>query len=146
MDSEYRDDGSSVTRSGRREVSPAGLFVLAVAIAAVFLAIANFGIVVEHTGNGGTGPYIFTVALTTVVAAVLLFWALPRFAASAERWALVLGILAVVLLVVFWSGLSFALGVGAIAFGIGRTGGGARAGVYLGAAAMILAAIACVLA
>src|SRR3954453_10005962 len=132
MSSEYRSEATSPARSSRLDISPGRLFVLAVAMAAVFLAIANFGIVVEHTGNGGTGPYLVTVALTAVVAAALLFWALRRSTASPDRWALVLGILAVVLLAAFWSGLPFAFGVGAIAFGIGRTGGAAKAGLYLG--------------
>jgi hypothetical protein len=45
---------------------------------------------------------------------------------------------------VFWSGLSFAFGVAAVAFGSGRNEGTAKAGVYLGAAAVVLAAVGCV--
>ena len=50
----------------------------------------------------------------------------------------------VLLLAVFWSGLSFAFGVAAVAFGSGRNEGTAKAGVYLGAAAVVLAAVGCV--
>ena len=130
--------------SSRRSYSPVALFSLVVAVTAVFLAVANFGIVVDHTGNGGTGAYLFTVALTAVVAALLLFWALPRPTGRPDRWALALGVLAVLLLAVFWSGLSFAFGVAAVAFGSGRSEGTAKAGVYLGAAAVALAAVGCV--
>jgi hypothetical protein len=133
-----------MTLSSVRTASPAALFVLTMVLAVVFLAVANYGIIVTHTGNGGTQPYLFTLALTAVVSAALLFWALSRPGADAARWSLALGILAFVLLPVFWSGLSFAFGVAAVAFGMGRADRAARAGLYLGAAAAVLAAIGCV--
>ena len=130
-----------MTLSGSRTVSSATWFLVTVVLAAICLAIANFGIVVTHTGNGGTVPYIVTLAVTAVISAILLFWALPRPGADRPRWALVLGILAIVTLVVYWSGLPFAFGIAAVAFGAQRFETAARWGMYLGAAAAVLAAV-----
>ena len=130
-----------MTLSGSRTVSPTTWFLVTVALAAICLAIANFGIVVTRTGNGGTGAYLVTLAVTIVISAVLLFWALPRQGVNQARWALVLGVLAIVTLVVFWSGLPFAFGIAAVAFGTQRFETAARWGMYLGAAAAVLAAV-----
>lgn len=130
-----------MTLSGSRMVSSTTWFLVTVVLAAICLAIANFGIVVTHTGNGGTAPYIVTLAVTVAISAILLFWALPRSGMNRPRWALALGILAIVTLVVYWSGLPFAFGIAAVAFGAQRFETAARWGMYLGAAATVLAAV-----
>ena len=130
-----------MTLSGSRTVSPTTLFIVTAALAAISLAIANFGIVVKHTGNGGTGPYITTLAVTLLISAVLLFWAWPRQGLNRPRWVLALGIVSMVTLVIYWSGLPFAFGMAAFAFGMERVEPAARWGMYLGAAAVVLAAV-----
>ncbi len=130
-----------MTLSGSRTVSTATLFIVTAVLAAICLAIANFGIVVTHTGNGGTGPYIVTLAVTLVISAILLFWAWPRQGLNRPRWALVLGIIAMVSLIIYWSGLPFAFGMAGFAFGSDRPEPAARWGMYLGAAAVVLAAV-----
>jgi hypothetical protein len=77
----------------------------------------------------------------------MALWLVPRERAAgrASRSALILGIVALVTVVVFWTGLPFPLGAGAIALGLsareaaapaaGR--GQATAGVALGALAVV---------
>jgi hypothetical protein len=132
-----------MTFSARRSVSPLQFFLAAIALILVFLAIANFS---GSGGNGGTGPYIITATISVMVAALLLFWALPR-ADNRPRWALVFGILAVLLVAVFWSGLAFAFGTAAVALGLAeqqRRSGQSTAAIVLGGLAVVVAAILCV--
>jgi hypothetical protein len=112
------------------------VYGITLAIAAGALALANFA---GNGDNGGAGPYAATLAVTAVLAAVLLFRVLPTTADPARAgW--ILGALALVTCVAFWSGLPFALGIPAIY-------AGARAGrsgpQVLGALAVIAAAVGC---
>ena len=94
-----------------------------VALAAVFLAVANFK---DDEGEGGTGPYLITVAIA-VAAAVVLFWLARRFLDAPSTPALVLAILGAVSLVVFWLGVTPALAAVAAYLGLearSRPGGG----------------------
>ncbi len=59
--------------------------------------------------NGGTGPAIETAILSALLAAVLFGWVVPH-TRRGGRATLVLGILSVVSLVVFWSGITPVLG------------------------------------
>ena len=111
-------------------------FGLTLAIAAGALALANFA---GNGENGGAGPYAATLALTAAVAAVLLFRVLPTTADPARAgW--ILGVLALVTCVAFWSGLPFALGIPAIYAGIRADRAGPQA---LGALAVVAAVVGC---
>jgi hypothetical protein len=126
-----------------RSLTPGAVFAIGVVLAVVFLAIANFP---HHKGeNGGTGPYITTVVFSIVVAAVISFWAFPRLESADGTRALVLAAVTLLSCAVFWSGLPFVLGPAAMALGA-RADEGARRGaaaVIVAGLAIVLAAIAC---
>ena len=112
--------------------------VAAAALTAVALAVANFA----GGGDGGTGPYVVTLAVCIGIAAVLFGWAIPRTTHPA-RAGLIAGVLGLLSLPVFWSGLPYVLGPAAIVFGlIGRSRdggtGAATTAVVLGALATVL--------
>jgi hypothetical protein len=113
----------------------AGALALLITIGA--LAFANFG---ADGGNGGAGAYAVCVGVCAVLAAVLFGRVLPNVADPA-RAAWILAALALATCLVFWSGLPFVLGMGAVY-------GGARAGrnapVALGELAIVVALIGCV--
>ncbi len=113
----------------------AGLALLLTAVALVF---ANF---VSDGPNGGAGPYAASVAVCAIVAAVLFGRVLPG-AADPARAAWILASLALVTCAVFWSGLPFVLGVGAV-YAAGRAGRTAPAAI--GALAVVLAFVTCVI-
>jgi cation transport ATPase len=109
---------------------------LAMLITIIALAFANFA----GTGdNGGAGPYAVTVGVCAVIAWVLFARVLPN-AADPARAGWILAALALVTCVVFWSGLPFVLGMGAVYSG-GRAGRNAI--VALGALAIVLAFVGC---
>ena len=110
---------------------------LALLIAAAALALANFG----SSDNGGAGAYAVCVGVCAVLVAVLFGRVLPQ-AADPARAAWILAALALAACVVFWSGLPFVLGMGAVYSG-GRAG--RTAPVALGALAIVLAIVACVI-
>ena len=109
---------------------------LALIITAGALAFANFG----GGENGGVGPYVVCVGVCAILAAVLFGRVLPN-AAEPARAGWILAALALVTCVVFWSGLPFVLGMGAVYSGA-RATRNAIAG--LGALAIVLAVIGCV--
>jgi hypothetical protein len=111
---------------------------LTVLIAMAALAFANFG---GDGENGGAGPYVITVGVCAIVAAVLFARVLPR-AANPARVAWILAGLALVTCVAFWSGLPIVLGMGA-AYSALRAGRRLPAGI--GALAVVLAAVGCVI-
>src|SRR5918992_5550670 len=110
---------------------------LALVITAGALAFANF----SGGENGGAGPYAVCLGASAVLAAVLFGRVLPN-AADPARAGWILAALALVTCVVFWSGLPFVLGMGAVY-------SGARAGrnalVAVGALAIVLAFAGCVI-
>ena len=83
-------------------------------LAAVVLVLINVD--VPEGENGGTGPMIFTIVLTALVTAALFYFVVPR-AANPGRVGVIAGILAVLTVAVFWSGLCFVLGAAAFALG-----------------------------
>jgi hypothetical protein len=110
-------------------------------------------------GNTSTGDVIGLIVLTLVMLGLMaaIFQRLiPRQLAAADgvnrpaRTGLVLGILAFITVVVFWTGLPFPLGAGAVALGLAgrelapRAGdhGRATAAIVLGALAVLLSFIA----
>ena len=111
---------------------------LALLITAVALAFANFA----GTGeNGGVGPYAVCLGVVAILAAVLFGRVLPH-AADPARAGWILAGLALITCVAFWSGLPFVLGMGAVYSG-GRAG--KNGPVALGAAAIVLAFVGCVI-
>lgn len=104
---------------------------LALIITAVALAFANFG----GGENGGAGPYVVSVGVCAILAAVLFGRVLPN-ADDPVRAGWILAAFALVTCLVFWTGLPFVLGMGAVYCG-------ARAGrnalIALGALAVVLA-------
>src|SRR5918999_228694 len=111
---------------------------LALLITATALAFANFG---GNGDNGGVGPYVVCVGVSVLLATVLFGRVLPN-AAAPERAGWILAGLALATCVVFWSGLPFVLGMGAVYSG-GRAGRNAI--LALGALAIVLAFIGCVI-
>jgi hypothetical protein len=123
-------------------------------VAAVLLLI---GMPIGYLGdNTSTGDVIGLIVLTLVMLgllAAIFRWLVPRALGAAEgvngpaRTGLLLGVLALVTVVVFWTGLPFPLGAGAVALGLaGRElaplagdGGRATVAVVLGALALLLA-------
>jgi hypothetical protein len=117
-----------------------------VVLAAVFLAIANFK---DDEGNGGTGPYLITVAIA-VAAALVLFWLARRFLDRPSTPALVLAILGAVSLVVFWAGVTPALAAVAAYLALEareRSGGGdgkATAALAVAALTVVAFVVVCI--
>ena len=107
-------------------------------------------------GDVSAGQVVGMIAVTIVMLAALaaiFLWLVPRERAVPGRPAragLILGIVAVVTVVVFWTGLPFPLGAGAIALGlIGREQatpssgqGRATAAIALGTLAIVVAFVA----
>ena len=120
----------------RQDILGAGC--AAAVLAAVALAAANF------TGdgeNGGAGAYAFTLVASVAVAAALFGWAIPRVE-QPSRAGVVAGVLAVLSIAVYWTGLPYVLGPAAIVLGLlGRMRvdgkGAGTAAVVLGALATL---------
>jgi len=81
-------------------------------LAAVIIFLGNYDL--QPGDNGGLGPAIVTAVGCLVVAAIIYAVVLPR-TRRADRTALILGILAVLSIVVFWSGVTPVLAGGALA-------------------------------
>ncbi len=112
--------------------------VAAAAFAAVALAAANFSGTEE---NGGGLEYAITLGASLLVALALFGWGIPR-AERPARSGLIVGLVAVLSLAAFWSGLPYVLGPAAVVLGLrGRTrsdgGMQATAAIVLGALAVI---------
>lgn len=120
----------------RQNINATGL--AAAVLAALALAAANF----TGTGeSGGGAEYAGTLGASVLVALALFGWIIPR-SARPSRTGLVVGLLAVLSVAAFWSGLPYVLGPAAIALGVlgrarseGRTEGAVALG--LGALATI---------
>ena len=98
--------------SNERVVGP---LVALIAIGA--LAVANF---VGDGENGGAGPFAVTAVIAVGLAAFLFGRVIPgaRESERPGRMALVMAVLAVLTLVVFWSGLPQVLAPAAIVLGL----------------------------
>lgn len=81
-------------------------------LAAVVIVAGNYHVAPGE--NGGTGPAISTAVLCVLLTAVLFGVVVPR-ARRLERTTLILGILSLVSLVVFWSGITPVLAASAFA-------------------------------
>lgn len=137
------------------------LLALTGVLVLVALALANF---IDVTGNdesddADVGGFVILSAFAIAVAALLLFVVAPRAERRADgnrpaTLALVLGLLALLTVSAFWSGLPFALGVPAVFLGTvgaerANAGHGRRsqavAGVALGAVAVVAGGVFCVI-
>jgi predicted membrane channel-forming protein YqfA (hemolysin III family) len=110
----------------------------AAVLAAVALAAANF---TGDDSNGGTGPYAVTLVASVALVGVLFGWAIPRVERP-SRTGVVVGVLGVLSIAAFWTGLPYVLGPAAIVFGLrGRTrvegNGPSTAAVLLGGIATV---------
>jgi hypothetical protein len=109
---------------------------LAMLLALGALAAANFS---GNGDDGGAAPYVITIAVCAIVAAVLFARVLPNAAnPAAASW--ILAALGLVTLVVFWSGLPIVLGMGAVYSGL-RADHNVPAA--LGALAVVLGVVGC---
>lgn len=135
---------------------------LAAATAALIFVALAFGYVLDVTNNeGGDSDVVGWLIVSTVasaIAAVLLMRFVPATEADPDtdnkpaRRALILGVLSVVTVLVFWTGLPFALGVPALALaasGSARApqqghGGQATAAAALAGLAIVAAIVLCI--
>ena len=97
------------TTSPRRT---AGFAIAGLAIAALVIVAGNRD--VKPGENGGTGPALITAVFCLVVAGILFGLVIPRTRRTG-RTALILGILAVLSLVAFWSGVTPVIAAAALA-------------------------------
>jgi hypothetical protein len=110
---------------------------LALVITAVALAFANF----SGGDNGGVGPYVVCVGVCAVLAAVLFGRVLPN-ADDPARAGWILAAFALLTCLVFWTGLPFVLGMGAVYCGARAS---RNAPIALGALAIVLAFVGSVI-
>ena len=142
--------------SPRSGPAASALLAATAVLTLIFLAIANYNGTLSYafsknltnyngSGNGGTGPFRVCGAIPLGAAAALLYWQWERLSSRPAHWSLVLGIVAIVSCVVFWSGLPFAFGVTAIGLGARASGETrARIGLFLGGLAVFAAALGCI--
>ncbi|HEX5895337.1 MAG TPA: hypothetical protein VFY47_03335 [Thermoleophilaceae bacterium] len=133
---------------------------LAVATAVLIFAALAFAYVVGVSDDeeGDVVGWLIVSALASLIAAALLLRFVPASESDPDgdnkpaRHALILGVLSLVTIVVFWTGLPFALGVPALALaatGRGRApqqghGGQATAAAVLAALAILLSIVVCI--
>lgn len=122
-------------------------------IATVCAVLLLIGMPIGWLGGGGNSAGdVIGMLVAIAVSLALMFWLVTRFAprmrraepSRATRFALILGALAVIVALVFWTGLPFALGAGAIALGLSlresvaaNLRGRATAAAVLGAIAVL---------
>ena len=112
--------------------------VLSLVIAAIALAFANFA---GNGDNGGAGPYVVSLGVSAILAAVLFGRVLPGVE-NPGRAAWVLAGIGLATCVAFWSGVPFVLGMGA-AYSGARAG--SKTAIAAGGLVIVLAAVACVI-
>lgn len=112
--------------------------VAGIAVAGLIVFAGNYNI--GKGENGGLGPAIITAAGCLLVTAVLYGAVLPRIRRS-NRTAIILGILAVLSLAAFWSGVTPVLAGAALAANAGKADSsrGARIAQAAGGVATLIA-------
>jgi hypothetical protein len=121
---------------------------LVAGIAALLLLIGMpIGWLSGNTSTGDAIGFVVATAISLALMALIFLWLLPRERAARReaRTSLILGVVALVLIVVFWTGLCFAVAAGAVALGLSartaaaQTGGQGRAtaAVILGGLVLI---------
>lgn len=89
-----------------------GLALAGFVVALVIVVVGNYN--VGKGENGGTGPALFTSILCLVLTLALFGYVVPR-AQNLDRTAVVLGALATVSIIAFWSGVAPVLAAAAVA-------------------------------
>ena len=118
-------------------------------IAVVLLLVGMpIGWIGGDTSTGDVIGMIVAVLISLALLGWIFLWLLPRERAAGRdaRSSLILALVALVLIVVFWTGLCFALAAGAVALGLSardagpQAGGGGKAiaAIALGALVMLL--------
>jgi hypothetical protein len=128
------------------------LAALAFGVAVVLNAVGTFAdLGGSSEGDQGWREFLVVVAISAVATAVV-FGLVVRTAAGGDpqRRSVVLGVLAALSFVVFWAGITAPLAVGAIgcalvARDLGRLGGAAKAGIALGALALVAVTVLAVI-
>ena len=117
-----------------------GLAAVGVVVGGLIILFGNAD--VKKGENGGLGPAIVTAAIVVVLAAVLWGFVLPRVQ-NHGRAAIILGIVGVVSIVAFWSGVTPVLAAAAVAAAPlnERHGRGVRIAQGLAAVAAVLALV-----
>ena len=119
-------------------------------IAALLLLIGMpIGWLGDNTSTGDAIGFVVATVISLALLAGIFLWLLPRERAAgrATRTSLILAIVALVLIVVFWTGLCFGLAAGAIALGLSARAatpqadgqGKATVAIVLGALVMLAA-------
>ncbi len=131
----------------------------AVTTVLIFAALGFAYVVgVSDDEEGDVAGWLIVSALASLIAAALLLRFVPASESDPDgdnkpaRHALILGVLSLVTIVVFWTGLPFALGVPALALAAtGRArapqqghGGQATAAAVLAALAIVLSIVVCI--
>ncbi len=121
---------------------------LAGLLALAFTAIATFQPFNPARRQPGQVRTYWVVVLIILVALAVTFALVVPRTSNYARTSLILGAVALVSVLVFWSGLPFVLGVGAMVLGVESRRGGARltmstVGVALAALALVLGGILC---
>jgi hypothetical protein len=95
-----------------------GFGIVAAILTAAALAAANF---IGDAGENGGGPeYVVTLAVSLLVAVGLFGWVIPRTTRPAKV-GLVVGVIALLSVAAYWTGLPYVLGPAAIVLGqLGR--------------------------
>jgi hypothetical protein len=120
-------------------------------IIVVAMLFANGIVLAEAEDNRSTGGFVGTSLFGIALSAVLLLVVVPRLPGDARRIAVLgFGIAAVVMCLVFWSALPFALGIAAIAAAApgddspeGNAPAPTTAGVLLAVLAIVAAFVLC---
>ena len=107
-------DRKDLMNLSRQTVLGAG--IAAAALTAAALTVANF-VKTEPGSNGGAPEYAVTLAVSLLVALALFGWAIPRIARPAHT-GLVVGVIALLSVAAFWTGLPYVLGPAAIVLGL----------------------------
>jgi hypothetical protein len=131
----------AVSSTSRRDLAVA---VGGLVLAAIIILLGNTNL--EPGENGGTGPAIVTGVICLVLAAALFGLVVPR-ARNTDRTALILGVVALLTLVVFWSGVTPVLAAAAVAVArrAPAPGRAAVAGQILGALGTVVALVVTIL-
>lgn len=103
-----------------RRLTPSQLLVGTAVLVIVGLAMAYFGVFTDEEEE--VVAYVIVTSVAIAISAFLTLWLVPREEAQPgahrpARTALILGILAFLTLVGFWTGLPFVLGVPALYLG-----------------------------
>jgi hypothetical protein len=117
-----------------------------IAVACVLLLLIGMPVGWLPGSTGDVVGMLVAIAIVLAVMAGLLLWLVPReraVPARGGRTALILGVLSILVGLVFWTGLPFAVGAAAIALGLSQRESGtdghgmATAGVVLGGLAVL---------